>query len=98
MSESLSQYSCILENEDVLFFEGLAEMLEEKVGESCTQYRYRNTYGLKEAYRFGGVSLCNQCKEKWRAYIEGLHARIRGSFPEIGDTIRNGRLQDAASR
>lgn len=92
-SESLKQYSHVLRNKDVLFFEGLAEMLEKKDGTSCAECRYRKTYGTAEAYTFGGVHLCVQCREQWRAYLGDLHTRIRRSFPEAAKTLRTSRLQ-----
>jgi len=73
-------------------------MLEKKVEKPCAECHYRNTYGTTEAYTFGGVSLCKQCKEKWRTYIGDLHIRIRLSFPKIGDSHRASRLQDGSSR
>lgn len=82
----------------MLFFEGLAEMLEQNVGRPCAECRYRDTYGMTEAYTFGGVFLCIQCKDTWRVYVRDLHTRTRSSFPEIGDSLRASRLQDSTLR
>lgn len=96
--ESLNHYRHVLRNKYQLFFAGLAEMLEKKVEKPCAECYYRDTYRTTEAYTFRGTPLCKQCQEKWRVYIWDLHARIRRSFPEIGDTLRASRLRDGTSK
>jgi hypothetical protein len=93
-SESLKQYSRILRSKDVLFFEGLSEMLEEKDDTPGAKCRCRDTCGMAEGHVFGGVQLCAQCREQWRAYLEDLHMRIIRSFPEAARTLRTSRLRE----
>jgi hypothetical protein len=93
-SESLKQYSHIVRSKDVLFFEGLFEMLEEKDDTPGAKCRCRDTCRMAEGHAFGGVQLCAQCREQWRAYLEDLHMRIVRSFPEAARTLRTSRLRE----
>ncbi|KAJ6489435.1 hypothetical protein DFH09DRAFT_1105411 [Mycena vulgaris] len=47
--------------------------------------RIRTSYGAETTHRFGGVELCNGCKDKWRDFLESFPERAAQAFPEIVD-------------
>ncbi|KAJ8114722.1 hypothetical protein OPT61_g3466 [Boeremia exigua] len=59
--ESMELYKNILSSQDVLLFEGLYEILEEKDEALC---RCQSTCMMGGSYAFGGVQLCRQCREE----------------------------------
>lgn len=71
-----------------LLFDGLAELLQRQEPERgrCGQCRYRMSYGAERLGKFGGVELCDGCRELWRAYVESLPQRAAVAFPELRGT------------
>jgi len=64
-----------------LMFQGLAEILEDDG--NCENCYHRASYGAKGTYKFGGVELCDNCKVKWRDYLEEFPKRAAKVFPEL---------------
>lgn len=62
-------------------FPGLSGFLT--ADNNCKNCYYRSSYGAEVFHQFGGVELCDDCKVKWRAYLELLPERATRVFPEI---------------
>jgi hypothetical protein len=77
------RYSDVIARSDRLMFPGLADLLESSAEGHCDHCRYRLSYGAEASGRFGGVELCDPCREEWRSYLESLPARAADVFPII---------------
>jgi len=77
--DQATRFARILENKERLLFPGLAELLVEDV-KRCDQCVYRLTYGVHEMGEFGGVKLCEACRDEWRKYAETLPQRAAAAF------------------
>lgn len=81
--EDMQCYRDIISRKDELMFPGLAEYLEASDDGSCNSCHYRTSYGTKMSHHFGGVELCEDCKERWRDYLRSLPQRVKKVFPEV---------------
>lgn len=83
-----ARYIHVIQNQNKLLFDGLAELLELQapVRKRCQECRYRASYGSEGLGQFGGVHLCRTCKERWRVHIESLPRRAVEAFPELRET------------
>jgi len=79
------RYLDVIEQRDKFLFEGLAQLLEMQTPgrERCEECVYRTSYGSERLGQFGGVRLCEGCKETWRVWIELLPQRAWAVFPEL---------------
>jgi len=66
-----------------LMYPELDDFLEHGDDATCTDCRFRQTYGAESNHRFGGVDLCKQCKVAWGAYIDSFPKRTLEAFPEL---------------
>lgn len=78
-----SYYARIAAQKSKLLFDGLAEKLEADDTGHCRRCRYRLSYGAETPGQFGGVELCDACKEVWQAYLRDLPARAENAFPVL---------------
>ena len=78
-----ARYSDALARGDRLMFPGLAEILEGSDTGTCVQCRHRLSYGAKSAGQFGGVELCERCRENWKDYVEAFPERAVKIFPVL---------------
>jgi hypothetical protein len=71
-----------------LLFDGLADVLQrqEPGRNRCDRCRYRMSYGAERLGQFGGVELCDGCRDGWRVHIELLPQRAAAAFPELRGT------------
>ncbi|KAK4163879.1 hypothetical protein QBC43DRAFT_289441 [Cladorrhinum sp. PSN259] len=77
----------ILQQRNRLLFDRLAECLEqEETDLKCNDCQYPKKYGASKVHQFGGVKLCERCKEEWRVYAESLPERAIQVFPELATT------------
>jgi hypothetical protein len=77
------RYVDAIARSEELMFPGLVEMLESGEQDRCKDCRYRQAYGAEASGRFGGVELCQKCREEWQSYLEALPARAAEVFPEL---------------
>ncbi|KAK6331990.1 hypothetical protein TWF718_002530 [Orbilia javanica] len=77
------RYNVILAQKDKLLFDGLAERLERSDTVHCKDCTLQNTYGASELYQFSGVTLCDNCRQKWVEHVRSLPARAMKAFPEL---------------
>jgi hypothetical protein len=78
-----ARYRDVIRRSNKLMFPGLAEMLESAAEGQCDCCHYRLSYGAEASGRFGGVKLCVDCREDWRAYLEAFPARAAKVFPVL---------------
>jgi hypothetical protein len=80
-AEEAQRYENLVAQSDKLMFAGLADMLEKSGDGHCD--RCHDAPRVEVAHRFGGVQLCNECRRKWREYLECFPARAAAVFPEL---------------
>jgi hypothetical protein len=83
-----ASYRDAIKQEGRVLFEGLADLLElqDTDRERCRECRYRPSYGAERIGQFGGVELCEGCREGWADYIRSLPRRAAEAFPELRST------------
>jgi hypothetical protein len=86
-AQNTQRYKDLMARSQELMFPGLAEFLETGEDGSCAHCRFRNSYGAETRHRFGGVELCEICKETWRCYLESFPIRAAKVFPEIAKPV-----------
>ncbi|MEW2581624.1 hypothetical protein [Streptomyces syringium] len=74
------RYPDVIAQQEKLLFPGLGDMLEHSGTPHCGRCRYRRSYGAKALGEFGGVELCNPCRDEWRAYLTDFPNRAAGVF------------------
>jgi len=77
------RYATVVARSEELMFPGLAEALEESVVGHCEDCRHRLSYGAEGLGRFGGVELCDRCREEWQAYLRSFPTRAAAVFPVL---------------
>ncbi|KAH6634768.1 hypothetical protein B0J18DRAFT_486943 [Chaetomium sp. MPI-SDFR-AT-0129] len=80
--EQQARFASVISRESYLLYPGLAELLQEDVKRECDKCEYRRNYGASTMNEFGGVKLCDACKDEWRQYSETLPQRAAEAFPE----------------
>ncbi|GLZ00444.1 hypothetical protein [Actinoplanes sp. NBRC 103695] len=78
-----ARYAGVLARSDRLMFPGLPDMLEKAHEPHCDRCRYRVSYGAEGAGSFGGVGLCDECRQEWQDYITSFPARAAEVFPVL---------------
>ncbi|KAF7337041.1 Aba 3 protein [Mycena venus] len=82
--ESIQRYKDVLNRSEELLFPGLATILETADDRRCETCLYPNSYGTETPIHcFGGVQLCDKCKEEWRDFLESFPDRAAKAFPEL---------------
>ncbi|MFI6515589.1 hypothetical protein ACIBF1_08540 [Spirillospora sp. NPDC050679] len=74
------QYDAVLAQRDRLLFPGFAEILERSQTDRCGRCRHRSSYGAQAAEQFGGVRLCDQCRDGWAEHLRSFPARAARVF------------------
>ena len=82
-AQDIQRYTDLKARSEELMFPGLAEFLEASEDGACVHCQYRESYGAEARHRFGGVELCEKCKESWRCYVDSFPTRAAKVFPEI---------------
>ncbi|KAI1853892.1 hypothetical protein JX265_012577 [Neoarthrinium moseri] len=77
----VERYRNLLARGEEWMFPGLPEYLER--GGQCERCVHRSSYGSEIRHTFGGVRLCQECSETFRAYVGKLPERVRAVYPEI---------------
>lgn len=81
------RYRDLMARSHELMFPGLREYLEDDGDGSgsppCRQCSFRESYGAAQSHDFGGVVLCESCREAWRRYSDGFATRAIVAFPEL---------------
>ncbi|KAL1882887.1 hypothetical protein Daus18300_000525 [Diaporthe australafricana] len=75
------RYEALLSRRDEWMFPGLPEYLEG--GGQCEHCVYRSSYGAEVRHTFGGVQICQGCRETFHAYAQSLPDRLRSVYPDI---------------
>ena len=82
-----ARYEDAIAREGGLMFPGLAELLEGS-DRQCGSCRYRLSYGAEVTGRFGGVELCEACREVWCEYVRSLPLRASRVFPVLAGLLK----------
>ncbi|KAJ9611444.1 hypothetical protein H2200_004628 [Cladophialophora chaetospira] len=77
------RYQKIMDRSDRLMFPGFAAMLDQGDKERCKHCNYRTSYGAQVEGEFGGLRICDNCKGRWRRWIDGFERRAARAFPEL---------------
>ncbi|KAK7000274.1 hypothetical protein R3P38DRAFT_2561824 [Favolaschia claudopus] len=85
--EDVQRYKDILARSEELLFPGLDRFLESTGHGACKDCFYRESYGAETPYQFGGVKLCDTCKNKWPTHFETFSERMLRVFPELEDVM-----------
>lgn len=80
---NLEPYNRSMARSDELMFRGLAGYLDGADSQHCSKCIYRDFYGAQTDHCFGGVQLCDQCRQKWAHYLETLPRRAKRAFPDL---------------
>jgi hypothetical protein len=64
-----------------LLYFGLAKELLRTNDEKFPQCTRHAICGVKTAWEFGGVDLCDSCKNMWRAYVQTAWERWSAALP-----------------
>jgi hypothetical protein len=91
-----ARYRNVIAGSKKLLIDGLADMLEGSNEGDCVDctYRHNLSYGAQASEEFGGVKLCDGCKEEWRSYLESLPARAAKVFPIRTKVSRSNDIKD----
>jgi hypothetical protein len=95
-STETARYRNVIAGSKKLLIDGLADMLEGSNEGDCVDctYRHNLSYGAQASEEFGGVKLCDGCKEEWRSYLESLPARAAKAFPIRTKMSRSNDIKD----
>ena len=86
-AKDVERYNHLMARSDELMFNGLCEFLDASSENTCKGCQHRETHGAHTSFSFGGIKLCDGCKESWGAYIESFSARFADVFPEIKNVM-----------
>ncbi|KAI4929641.1 Molybdenum cofactor sulfurase [Alternaria infectoria] len=86
-AKDVERYNHLMARSDELMFDGLREFLDASNDGTCKACQYRETHGGHTSFSFGGIKLCDGCKESWGAYVESFSARFADVFPEIKNVM-----------
>lgn len=64
-----ARYEDVLAGVGHLLYPELTEALERPVENLCSQCIRSVFYGATATKEFGGVDLCDECREMWRSYV-----------------------------
>ncbi len=76
-----ARYLDIVAREHRLLFPGLADILRAEGDGNCSRCCYRTSYGAEAFGQFGGVQLCDECRDRFRDHVERLPERALEVFP-----------------
>ncbi|WP_282701330.1 hypothetical protein [Streptomyces sp. CC219B] len=79
------RYAAVLAQEDRVLFPGMLQLLNRSDQDKCPHCRHRTSYGAEAAGQFGGVELCEGCRDTWRTYLHTFPdraARVLASRPD----------------
>ncbi|KAI4629606.1 uncharacterized protein J4E87_002792 [Alternaria ethzedia] len=85
--KDVERYNHVVARSDELMFDGLREFLDASNENTCKGCQHRETHGGQTSFSFGGIKLCDGCKESWGAYVESFSARFADVFPEIKNVM-----------
>jgi len=76
-------YAKVMEQSEKIMFPGLCDLLQSSALKHCPHCAHAAVNCFKDIEQFGGVQLCNKCKEEWRSYMQEFPMRFATAFPEI---------------
>ena len=76
-------YNAMLARQDELMFRGFADCLQKDGDGDCSRCCYWRSYGVRSSSQFGGVKLCDLCRNRWRCFLQALPDRDEKVFPDI---------------
>jgi hypothetical protein len=85
--QDVKRYNHLIARSDELMFDGLREFLDANGEKTCEHCQHRETYGANTSFAFGGVQLCDGCKDLWGAYVESFPDRFADVFQEIKNVM-----------
>jgi len=68
---------------DEHMFPGFLELLQSSTEKHCRHCSHAVFDSSMMARQFGGIRLCDNCKETWRSYMRAFPQRFGAVFPEI---------------
>jgi hypothetical protein len=78
-----ARYADVVAHSDKLMFPGLVDILESSAEGHCDRCRYRLSYGAEASGQFGGVELCDSCREEWQTYLRAFPTRAAKVLPVL---------------
>jgi hypothetical protein len=87
-ASDVQRYTHLMARSGELMFDGLREfLLDASEDKTCRDCQHHETHGEHNSFVFGGVKLCDGCKESWGAYVESFPTRFANVFPEIKNVM-----------
>ncbi|KAL5325376.1 hypothetical protein ACEPPN_006501 [Leptodophora sp. 'Broadleaf-Isolate-01'] len=80
MKESFAD---IMAQSDEHVFLGFSEILQNSAEKSCPHCSHAAFDSSMAIKQFGGIQLCDECRETWRSYMRAFPRRFGAVFPEI---------------
>jgi hypothetical protein len=80
-------YAEVIEQSEKLMFPGLCELLQSSAFKHCLSCSHAAINGSKDMGQFGGVQLCDKCKQEWRRYMQEFPMRFATAFPEVAEQL-----------
>jgi len=76
-------YTAIIAQSDKLLFSGFSSILQSSAEKHCSHCSHQTFSGRKTIKQFGGIRLCDECKQEWREYMRTFPSRLRAAFPDV---------------
>jgi hypothetical protein len=77
------RYADVIAQADKVMFPGLCDLLQNSATSHCPHCACADPGSSNAIQQFGGVRLCEKCKEEWRSYMRAFPVRFAAAFPEI---------------
>ncbi|PVH75957.1 hypothetical protein DL98DRAFT_642522 [Cadophora sp. DSE1049] len=81
-----NSYRDIIAQSDGRLFTGFSELLERSAKKHCSRCFQAASNCFLKMKQFGGIRLCEDCKEGWRSYMRTFPERFSAAFPEVSLT------------
>ena len=76
----------VVPSDDHLFW-GFPEVLQNSTEKYCPDCSYAASDDSKVITQFGGIRLCEECRETWRSYMRAFPQRFEAMFQDINLTV-----------
>lgn len=86
-AKDVERYNHLMVRSEELMLDGLREFLDASNENTFKGCQHRETRGGYTSFAFGGVQLCEGCKESWGVYVASFSARFTDVFPEIKNVM-----------
>ena len=84
-----SHYASVIAQSRRVRFPGFSDILERRAERRCLDCSSALFRNGTASGQFGGIRLCDGCKDAWRSYMENFLLRMVATFPEITSFVIN---------